>query len=34
MELEEGGKEKETDRASTILYNNTICEGRRYKDMY
>jgi hypothetical protein len=33
MELEERGKGKENDRASVIL-QNIICEGRRYKDVY
>jgi hypothetical protein len=33
MELREGSKGKENDRASVI--SHTIrCEGRRYKDVY
>jgi hypothetical protein len=33
MELREGRKGKENNKASTISENNT-CEGRGYKDMY
>jgi hypothetical protein len=33
MELGEGGKEKENDRASVIL-PKVRCESRGYKDVY
>jgi hypothetical protein len=34
MELGEGGKGKENDRASVYIIKRNISEGRRYRDMY